>query len=516
MATKFPTKPVSVDQFGHQQGGGQFVQNEINQANVQVANRVITHGETGRLSDGSGRANVSVFAAVAVAEDVDVATDTIGPTKATLDAQLALTNDGISAVLADCNTLLVALGLTGVVNNGGGTPASPIAAMSGDSGTAAVTGPTAANLNPIRIQMDVAMHTAGALVNKIMRQIRMQPVDIQNNPMLEPPPDNYGQGSIGFNPPDGGVGPVVSPEEPTVSTAGSSRAFATDSPFSDPVGAITEDSGTFAGTGVTKAFCDAMLDLWRVNIETLATRLSVATFSVVALTDSSTGSAAADGVVALVQLGFGATVADGGPTGFVNEADDSTDLALGADVDASWVEVRDGIEELGVKAQEIAAGLGVGDAVYDGGGAGTNDTIAAIDQAITAAAIGPQATEFNTWAVAVDIAFDMLTVLANRCSDEVGIARLVRPVFAPGVTSSNSEDGNPVNADVPPVNPSSGVLDPFPGSTIIVSSGTPADPGIKDLVAEAALVLCADNVATLAAKLNAVRTALQSPLVKLV
>ena len=96
------------------------------------------------------------------------------------------------------------------------------------------------------------------------------------------------------------------------------------------------------------------------------------------------------------------------------------------------------------------------------------------------------------------------------------IARLVRPVFAPGVTSSNSEDGNPVNADVPPVNPSSGVLSPFPGSTIIVSSGTPADPGIKDLVAEAALVLAADNVATLAAKLNAVRTALQSPLVKLV
>jgi hypothetical protein len=515
MALKFDTKPVKVDQFGHQQGGGQFVQNEINQANIQQSNRVTSHGVSGRLSNSGGRAAVAAFLATPEFEDVDVATDTIGTTKATLDASLALVNDGLAAVIADANSVLSALGIPGAVYAGGGTAASPIAAI-GDSGTALATSATAANMNPIREQMDTNMHVAGALVNKVMRSLRARPLDIETNPMRQPPPDNYGQGSIGFNPPDGGVGPEVSPEEPTKSTAGSGAAFGNHAPYTDPTPAVTEDSGTHAASGVTKTVMDEAFSNWSANIESMATRLSVATFNVAALTDNSGGAVEASGIIGLVQPGSGATVDDGGPTGFVNVAATGSDLATEADFEASQVEVRNAIEELADKARELAAGLGVGDAVYDGTGVGSDGTIAVIDVSITGATTGIQAAETNTWSVEVDQAFDMVTVLTNRCAAEVDITQLTRAVFAPGVTSSNSEDGNPVNADVPPVNPTDGFLDPYPGGAIPVDAGTAADPGVLATVADTALVQCADNVATIADKLNEVRSALQNPLVKLI
>ncbi len=171
MALKFDTKPVKVDQFGHQQGGGQFVQNEINQANIQQANRVLSHATTGRASSSGGTVRVSEFNATPLFVDVDVATATLGTTKATLDASLALVNDALDAVIADANTVLTALGLVGATYAGGGTATSPIAAIT-DSGTALVTSATAANMNVIRIAMDTNMHVAGALVNKCARALR--------------------------------------------------------------------------------------------------------------------------------------------------------------------------------------------------------------------------------------------------------------------------------------------------------------------------------------------------------
>lgn len=497
MALKFDTKPVTVDQFGHQRGGGQFVQNEINQANIQQANRALTHAVTGRLSASGGRAKVAAFLATPLFVDVDVATGTIGSTKATLDASLALVNDGLAAVIADANSVLTALGVAGAVYAGGGTAAATIAAIT-TSGTALATSAPAAAMNPIRAQIDTNMHVAGALVNKVMRAVRGRPLDIETKPDRQPPPDTYGAGSTGTNP------------GTTVGGGGSGAAFGNHAPFTDPTPAITEDSGTHAANGVTKVVLDAALANWAANVETLAQRLSVATFTPGALTDSSGGAA---GVLGLVQPGFGP---EAGPTGFVNVAEVGTTLATVADVNASMVEVRNAVEEVADKARELAAGLGVGDAVYDGGGVGSDGTIAVIDDTITAATTGSQAAEMNAWAAEVDQAFDGVAVLANRCAEEVGVAKLVRAVFAPGVTSSGSQSGNPVNADVPPVNPTSGLADPYPGAAIPVLSGSAADPGVLATVAAAALTQCADNVATLAAKLNEVRAALQSPLVKLV
>ncbi len=502
MALKFDTRPIKVDQLGHQIGGGQFVQNEINIAGIQTTNRVTMHAETGRLSDSGGRARETLFLATPLFVDVDVS-GTIGGTKATTDASLALVNDGLAAVHADCATFLAALGLTGAVYAGGGTANSPILVITG-AGILAVTGATAAIMNPIRDQIDTNMHVAGALVNKIMRAVRMHPLDIETNPMREPPPDDYAQGSVGFNPPD-----QVSPDDPTRSDAGSGRAFGTDSPFTDPTPAITEDSGAANATGITKVAVDAALDNWRNNIETMAQRLAVATNTVAALTDSSTGTAQADRtldfVITDVVDGFDADIADVG-----------TDLAQKADTDASMVEVRDAIQELAEKARELASGVGAGDFVYDGGGSGLSSVIAAIDDTITDAATGATKAVMDPWAVTVDEAFDMIAVAINRVCDEVDVLPVVRAVFALGTTSSGNTAGNPVNRDVTDTFATNGLVDPFPGSTIAVSSGTAADPGQLSANIEGALLRAKNNVALLASVINECRTALGANLVKII
>ncbi len=484
MVAKFNTRPVKVDQFGHQIGGGQNVQNEINQANIQQANRVLAFADTGRLSSSGGDARTSEFLAVPVMVDVDVATGTIGSTKATVDASLALVNDGLDAVIADANSLAVILGIDVVTYVGGGTAASPIAAIT-DAGTVLTTSAPAADMNPIRIAINTNMHVAGAMVNKIMRALRLPPVNIETTPDRQPPPDTYGAGS-----PNGG---------------GSGLAFGEESPFVTTTPAITETSGTHASPAVTGAVLDAAFTVWRDNIETLATRLAVATNTIVALTDSTTGTAA---------LSMAAITAFP-----VDTAEVGTTLAGGVTTDAEMDDIRDGIASLWSKANELAAGLGVQIRVYDGAGAIAN-TLVAIG-AVTAVTTGVIQSAMEAWRVDVEETMDALAEFVNVIAGEVDVTPIVRVE----ITSSFPFD-NPVNPlqEKSDFNDTERALsrwrtsqqDPSPGNVIAVTGGTPADPGQLKTDVDISFAEAADNLATLAAKINAIRTALAAPLVKLV
>ncbi len=494
MVAKFNTRPVKVDQFGHQIGGGMNPQNDINQANIQQANRVLAFADTGRLSSSGGNARVSEFLAVPAMVDVDVATDTIGSTKATVDASLALVNDGLDAVIADANSLAVILGIDVVTYAGGGTAASPIAAIT-DAGTVLTTSAPAADMNPIRIDINTNMHVAGAMVNKIMRVLRLPPVDIEFSPDRQPPPDTYGAGSTGTNPPGTDAG----------SGGGSGVSFGVESPFVTTTPAITETSGTHASPAVTGAVLDAAFTVWRDNIETLATRLAVATNTIVVLTDSTTG-AVTQAMVAITA--FPADTAEVGTT-----------LAGGVTTDAEMDDIRDGIASLWSKANELAAGLGVQIRVYDGAGAIAN-TLVAIG-AVTAVTTGVIQSAMEAWRVDMEETMDALAEFVNVIAGEVDVT----PIARVEITASFPFD-NPVN----PLQEKSGFndeqralsrwrtsqQDPSPGSVIAVTGGTPADPGQLKTDVDISFALAADNLATLAAKINAIRTALAAPLVKLV
>ena len=464
---------LKIDATGHIVDGGQNAQLEFNRKTTQQANRVLSHAVTGTLSDGGGVAQIKEFQAVPAFADVDVATGTLGPTKATLDASLALVNDALDRLFFDANAVAAVLGISGVTFAGGGTKASPIAAITG-AGALLTIGPDAATMNPIRDQINTNMHTAAALANKIFRAVGHDPVQIETTPDRQPPPDRYGAGA---------------PSDP----GGSGLAFGAESPFTDPTPAITEDSGTHVGTAVTKAVLDTALDTWRNNVETLATRLAVVTNSVVALTDSSTGTAGAS----VDQLAaFPA-----------NSADSGTSLAQKAATDAEMVDIRTSIVSLFTKANALAEGLGVPVRAYDGGGT-ASDTLPAIG-AVAAAATGVQQTEMEAFRAEVDKAFDALAEHVNDIAVVADVSQITRTV----VVASAPFD-NPVNPETQTFFTND--LAPVPGATIPVTGGTAADPGQQKADVDARFTTAKDNIATLGAKVNEIRSALAAPLVKLV
>lgn len=484
---------VKIDRFGALVDGGntrsQNPQNAINLAHVQQDNRALAHAETGRLSTSGGTAKQKDFLAVAAFEDVDVATGTIGSTKATLDASLALVNDGLAAIFADANTLAAALVIPQVTYAGGGTAADPIDPIT-DSGTALTTSADAATMNPIRDEINTNMHTAAALVNKIARAIGHEPVNIEVMPDRQPPPDDYAGGSTGTNP---GTG--------TTGGGGSGEAFGANSPFTNPTPAITEDSGTHVSPGITKVALDAALVQWADNVETLATRLAVYTNTVVALTDSTTGTA-------------GAAITD--VAAFpADTADAATSLADKTTTEAEMTDIRAALASLFGKANELATGMGAAQRTYDGTGT-VSDTLAAIG-AVTPAATGVQQTEMNAFLVEVEEATDACAEFVNVLCGIMAVEPISRVV----VTSSFPFD-NPVNPQQERSTMASGTRfltsrqDPSPGATIPVDGGTAADPGQQAADVDSRFGDIADNLATLAAKINSVRTALAGPLVRIV
>lgn len=456
-------------------------------AQVRGANRVLSHAVSGRLSSSGGVAQIKTFLAVPPFVDEETATGPLGPTIATLNASLDLVTDGLAAIFTDLNAVAAVLGIPQVTYGGGGSAASPIAAITG-AGSAADVQNLASEANPARIAINTNMHTAASLFNKIAVATGHEPVNIETSPYRQPPPDTYGSGGTGSG---GGT-----------STGGSGIAFGEESPVTDPTPLI-DDSMTDGGggsIGVTKAAWDTALDTWRNNIETLATRLAVITNSVVALTDSSGGTA--DTAIQEIEA-FPADVSVGGGTGT-----DDTELEAAAAV------VQLNVALLFAKANELSAGHGLSTLTYNGGGAVANDTLEAVDDTLSTATTGPVKTEMDAWATRLNEAFDAVTARVNELAAYYGLDTIDRLV----VTSQFPFD-NPVNPQQEQSSMQSGtrfITTGEDGSGTIPATFAANATGQPDTVVEARLDAASDNIATIAAKINQVRLAMAAPLVRFV
>ena len=168
---------------------------------------------------------------------------------------------------------------------------------------------------------------------------------------------------------------------------------------------------------------------------------------------------------------------------FENVANDGGNLAQKADFESSAGNVADAIAEIVDKANAITAAIS-GELVQltdNSGGAGADGTIAAIDADITAAATGVQATECNTIGAAIDQAMAKAAKAVNQA--------LIACNFKPLKTLGLEGDGSDTIAAIP------------------TDGGTAADPGVSKAAADAAFATWANNIASMAAKLDACATA---------
>lgn len=164
---------------------------------------------------------------------------------------------------------------------------------------------------------------------------------------------------------------------------------------------------------------------------------------------------------------------------FANVADNSTSLASGTTAAAKLNLVKDAILELATKANALATKIGVTGLTYNGGGTSADGTIGAIGTT-TAATTGAKATESNATVLLLNDALFSVAALVNRLAVATGVAPLkvdLTGTFASTVAS------------------------------ITVATGTAADPGISKTAFDAKLALYANNIATVAARLNALTAA---------
>ena len=221
----------------------------------------------------------------------------------------------------------------------------------------------------------------------------------------------------------------------------------------------------------------------------------------IALTDSSTGTKAA-AIVAVAALP-------------ANTADVTTSLAQKAAAEAVMVVARNAIASLFTKADALSAGMGADQRTYDGLGTAT-DTLAAV-VAVTAATTGVLQTEMNLFVTEVNEALDACAEYVNVLAAIMAVEPITRVVIIASFPFDN------------PVNPQQGQStmqagtkflterqDPTPGAAIPVVGGTAADPGQQKADIDTMFTTVKNNIATLAAKINDIRTALAGPLVRIV
>lgn len=188
---------------------------------------------------------------------------------------------------------------------------------------------------------------------------------------------------------------------------------------------------------------------------------------IASLTDSSAGVAA------------NAATITGSQVAFVNVANAGGNLALSATAQPAFQAVEDGIGEIIAKADAILTALGQDPGVTDNSGAeAANGTIAAIDVAITAGAVGIQAASCEV----IRAALNNYLLLAAKLTNKV----------------ANATGGNPVKIALP--GSSYALTVAAIGSTV---TGTSASPGVTAVAANAYTAAMAANIAKLAAILNA-------------
>lgn len=180
------------------------------------------------------------------------------------------------------------------------------------------------------------------------------------------------------------------------------------------------------------------------------------------LTDSSGGTASAKREIVAV------------PADLVNAANAGTNLASSATALAKLDLVKDALLEIATKANSLATKIGTAPLTYNGGGTAADGTIGAIGTT-TAAATGAKATETNASILVLNEAMFSVARFINRLCTATGVQRLDVKIVG--------EFDDPVLA-------------------ITNAVGTAADPGVTKAALDAKLALYANNIATMAARLN--------------
>lgn len=188
------------------------------------------------------------------------------------------------------------------------------------------------------------------------------------------------------------------------------------------------------------------------------------------LTDNSGGTAS--GTDALVALS----------TSLTNAANSGTNLAQKASTETSLSAAKDALKELATKANEYATKLGLDNLTWNGGGTSADGTIGSIGVTVTADTTGAKATETNAIFAALNVATYKLGVLVNKLATATGATTL-------SLTDIQTTFSSTV-------------------STLSTDTGTAADPGLTKAAVDAELVKVRNNVATIAAKLNALNAGL--------
>lgn len=183
-----------------------------------------------------------------------------------------------------------------------------------------------------------------------------------------------------------------------------------------------------------------------------------------ALTDSSTGTANALRKV----LGTAAAVA---------VANTGSNLADSTTTNAALSSVQTALATLFAKAQ-VAAGLLDYPVIYtyNGGGVSGGNTVAAVTTVVAGATTGAQGINWNAARAQIDSSFQSLTGLTNVICKAAGVSFLAS---GPGVTFVTTTPA------------------------VIPTTGTAASPGVLQTDVQNALVIWTNNVATIAARLNA-------------
>ena len=196
----------------------------------------------------------------------------------------------------------------------------------------------------------------------------------------------------------------------------------------------------------------------------------IAASAVAALTDSSGGTASATKTVVAV------------PADLANEANAGGNLASAATALAKLDLVKDALLELATKSNAIADAIGIPAAeklTYNGGGTAADGTIGAIGTT-TAAATGSQALNLNASILVLNEAMFTVAKFANKLSAATGKDQ--------NIVSIVGEYDQTVAA-------------------ITNAAGADASPGVTKVAIDAKLALYAHNIATIAARLNAIRAA---------
>jgi hypothetical protein len=188
--------------------------------------------------------------------------------------------------------------------------------------------------------------------------------------------------------------------------------------------------------------------------------------SATALTDSSTGAVSGTRAIAAVAAAA------------VSTANAGTNLADKTTTEAAMTTVLNGLATLHAKAATAVALIGVTAITNNGGGASGGNTVAAVTKSVTATATGVPAAAWNTFTAAVAGSFYQVGRQVNQLCSATGQLPL----------DLSALKGTLVNSTV---------------AAISTATGAATDPGTTKARVDADLTVMANNIATIAARINA-------------